>query len=322
MTLNLSLKPAHCSEVIVRFIRQDLIDDQGLAELPKVDIAFIGASDLDDRSAHSVERSSRLGERQFAVRYDPKTFTLTVGGKAFRANGGDLEDLALQFRASSIVIDATTLDFAEIALLLYAYTSSAKKPRVGFLYVEPKTYVRRALEEPAVNGTAFDLSDGFSTQSIPPFATLLSSRDNVHLVAFLGFEGGRLSRALAADDGQFVKKVSVIFGIPPFQATWDLEAFMANSRLLLNQDVAVKFCGANNPKGAYELLIKARDAITAHSPCNRLMVSPFGTKPMAIGAALYCATQRLGRVLFDHPQRKKGRTEGVHCTHWYEVDLN
>ncbi|MFB8830274.1 hypothetical protein ACE0DR_15335 [Azotobacter sp. CWF10] len=97
---------------------------------------------------------------------------------------------------------------------------------------------------------------------------------------------------------------------------------MANSRLLSNQDVTVKFCGANNPKGAYELLVTTLGAITAHSECNRLMVSPFGTKPMAIGAALYCATQKQPRVLFDHPQRKKGRTEGVHCTHWYEVDLN
>ncbi len=305
----------------MRFIRQDLIDDPGLAALPKMDIAFVGASDLDDRSAYSVERSSRLGERQFVVRYDPKTFTLTVGDKAFRANG-ELEDLALQYKASSIVIDATTLDFAEIALLLYAYTFSARKPRVGFLYVEPKEYVRRVLEEPAVNGTVFDLSDGFSTLSIPPFAAMLSGQHKAHLVAFLGFEGGRLTRALAADDGQFVRKVSVIFGIPPFQATWDLEAFMANSRLLSNQDVAVKFCGANNPKAAYELLVTAHGAITAYSECNRLMVSPFGTKPMAIGAALYCATQKQSRVLFDHPQRKKGRTAGVHCTHWYEVDLN
>lgn len=320
--LNLSLKPAHCSEAIVRFIRQDLIDDQGLNELSVMDIAFVGASDLDERSAHSVERSSKLGERQFVVRYDPKTFTLTVGNKSFRANGGDLEDLSLHYKANSIVIDATTLDFAEIALLLYAYTFSFKKPKISFLYVEPKEYVRRALEDPAVNGTAFDLSDGFSTQSIPPFSPLLNNQNHVHLVAFLGFEGGRLSRALTADDGHFVKKVSVIFGIPPFQATWDLESFMANSRLLSNQEVTVKFCGANNPKAAYEILVEALGAITTHSACNRLMLSPFGTKPMAIGAALYCAMQKQPRVLFDHPQRKKGRTKGVHCTHWYEVDLN
>lgn len=322
MMPNLSLKLVHCSEAIVRFIRQDLIDVQGLRQLSEMDIAFVGANDLDDRSAYSVEHSSQLAGRHFVVRYDPQAFALKVGDKVYRANGGDLEDLSLHFKASSIVIDATTLDFAEIALLLYAYTFSPKKPRIGFLYVEPEEYVRRVLEDPAVKGTAFDLSNGFTTQSIPPFSTLLHNQNRVHLIAFLGFEGGRLSRALAADDGHFVKKVSVIFGIPPFQATWDLEAFMANSRLLSNQDVSVKFCGANNPKAAYEILVESLSAITASSECNRLMVSPFGTKPMAIGAALYCATQKQPRVLFDHPQRKKGRTKGVHCSHWYEVDLN
>jgi len=316
------LKPAGCSEVNVRFIRQDLIDDQGINALAVMDIAFVGADDLDERSQHSVERSKKLGCQHFLVRYDPGTYTLAVGDKTFRANDGGLEDLALLFKADSIVIDATTLDFAEIALLLYAYTFSGKRPRIGFLYVEPERYVKRELEDSAVKGAEFALSEGFTTQSIPPFSGMLNPQDKVHLVAFLGFEGGRLSRAITQDDGHFMKKYSVVFGIPPFQATWDLEALMANSRLLSNQDVTVKFCGANNPKAAYDLLTETLNATTAYSVCNRLMVSPFGTKPMAIGAALFCATERRPRVLFDHPRRKKGRTVGVHCARWYEVDLS
>ncbi|WP_434137040.1 hypothetical protein JQR88_25725 (plasmid) [Pseudomonas luteola] len=313
--------PAHYSEAIVRFIRQDLIDDQDIEALPIMDIAFTGVDDLDERSGYSVQRSKKLGNQHFVVRYDPKSFTLDVGGRSFRANDGGLEDLALHFVADSIVIDATTLDFAEIALLLYAYMFSRKRPRIGFLYVEPERYVKRELEDAAVRGAEFALSEGFTTQSIPPFSAMLNPQDRVHLVAFLGFEGGRLARAITQDDGHFMKKYSVVFGIPPFQASWDLEALMANSRLLSNQDITVKFCSANNPKAAYELLAETLEATTAYSVCNRLMVSPFGTKPMAIGAALFCATERRPRVLFDHPQRKKGRTVGVHCIHWYEVDL-
>ncbi|HHX4485521.1 TPA: hypothetical protein ACU99A_005346 [Pseudomonas aeruginosa] len=306
----------------MRFIRQDLVSDQDIESISMMEIAFVGDDSLDERSGHSVERSKRLGRRNVAVRYDANSYVLTVGGQGFKANEGGLEDLAVKFRASSIVIDATTLDFAEIALLLYAYTLSAKRPRVGFIYVEPERYVKRELDDSAVRHTEFALSEGFTTMPIPPFAGMFNPQDNVHLVAFLGFEGGRLSRAVNQDDGHFMKKYSVVFGIPPFQATWDLEALMANSRLLSNQDVTVKYCGANNPKAAYDLLLETLDAMTAHSVCNRLMVSPFGTKPMAIGAALFCATERRPRVLFDHPQRKKGRTEGVHCTHWYEVDLH
>lgn len=311
-----------CSEVIVRFIRQDLINEQEFGQLPLMDIAFTGADDLDDRSAYSVERTNRLGEQRFRVRYHPESLCLEVGEKKYRASGGELEDLSRDFSAASIVIDATTLDFCEIALLLYAYSFCQKSPRIGFLYVEPKEYVRRAHEDSAVNGTAFDLSSGFVQHSIPPFVGMLGTKDSVHLLAFLGFEGGRLTRALSADDGQFIRKVTIVFGIPPFQASWDLEALMANSRLLETSEVGVKFCGANNPKAAYEVLEKAYAALSGSNECNRLTVSPFGTKPMAIGAALFCATQKQPRVIFDHPRRKKGRTTGVHCVHWYEVDIN
>ncbi|WP_147468000.1 MULTISPECIES: hypothetical protein [Pseudomonas] len=314
-----SLDP--CSEVIVRFIRQDLIDEPGLDALAKMEIAFTGVEGLDDRTDYSVARSRLLARRSVQVRYDPEALVLHVGGKQYRVTDAGFEDFCRDHRAVSIVVDATSLDFSEIALLLYAYTFSNKQPRVGFLYVEPKEYVRRNLEEPAVHGAAFDLSSGFSRQPIPPFIPLLTPSDTVHLVAFLGFEGGRLTQKLNEDDGQHFRKVTIVFGIPPFQATWDLEAFMANSRLLETSKANVKYCGANNPKAAYDLLMTATSALTSRSECNRLAICPFGTKPMAIGAALYCADQRKARVLFDHPKRKPGRTRGVHCMHWYEVEM-
>ncbi|WP_248799034.1 hypothetical protein [Pseudomonas sp. MWU13-2105] len=305
----------------MRFIRQDLIDEQGLDALDKMEIAFTGIEDLDDRTEYSIARSKQLARRNVQLRYDPENYVLHAGNKQYRANDAELEDFSRDFKAASVVVDATSLDFSEIALLLYAYTFSQKRPKIGFLYVEPEEYVRRNLEDPAVNGAAFDLSIGFSRQPIPPFVSMLGTNDAVHLVAFLGFEGGRLTQKLNDDDGQFVRKVTIIFGIPPFQATWDLEAFMANSRLLETSAATVKYCGANNPKAAYDLLMNAYSSLTSKSECNRLAICPFGTKPMAIGAALYCAAQRKARVLFDHPKRKPGRTKGVHCMHWYEVDM-
>lgn len=304
----------------MRFIRQDLLDSDGFKQIRAMDIAFIGNADLDDRSKCSVESSQAIGRKSYRVQYFPTEKVLEVGGKRYVASDNALADLARDYPAGSIVIDATTLDFAEIALLLYAYNSCYKPPQVGFVYMEPEEYVRRTAEESSVNGAAFDLSSGFSREQIPPFSCMFSGNDKAHLVAFLGFEGGRLTRELNDDNGHFFKEVTIVFGIPPFQATWDLEAFMANSRLLQTADAAVKFCGANNPKGAYEILSMAHAALQG-TECNRLAVAPFGTKPMAIGAALYCATHRLLRVAFDHPVRKNGRTRGVHCAHWYEVEL-
>ncbi len=306
----------------MRFIRQDLIDEAGLDGLAKMEIAFTGVEKLDDRTEYSMARSKLLARRNVQLRYDPEARVLHAGEKQYRANESGLEDFCRDFKAASVVVDATSLDFSEIALLLYAYTFLNKRPRVGFLYVEPREYVRRPPEAGAVNGAAFDLSTGFSREPIPPFMGMLTANDAVHLVAFLGFEGGRLTQKLNDDDGQFVRKVTIIFGIPPFQATWDLEAFMANSRLLETSAATVKYCGANNPKAAYDLLITANAALTSKSECNRLAICPFGTKPMAIGAALYCAAQRKARVLFDHPRRKPGRTRGVQCMHWYEVEMD
>lgn len=215
--MKLQRKLAPYSEVIVRFIRQDTIDEQELQQLSTMDIAFTGVESLDDRSQYSVECSRRLGRQSHHVHYDPATYMLEVGNKKYHANDGDLEDLSRDFKATSIVIDATTLDFAEIALLLYAFSFAPQKPKVGFVYVEPEEYVRRTHEEAAVNGAAFELSTGFDKHPIPPFVGVLRPQDNVHLLAFLGFEGGRLTRVLHEDDGQFFRKVTVVFGIPPFR---------------------------------------------------------------------------------------------------------
>lgn len=287
------------------------------------DLVFHGREDLDDRSRHSVKLSRSLGRQQHFVSYNPATFTLTVGDSAYKADS--LEDLPRKFRANSIIIDATTMEFPEIVLLLHAYYSLAKgrRPRCAFVYVEPERYTRKSPEEAAALGSAFNLSSGFRAKNaIPPFSCILSGENKAHLVAFLGFEGGRLTRVLNDDDGHFFSQVTVVFGVPPFQATWDLHALMANHRLLQLTNTNVRYCSANNPRAAYKLLHEADLALPGSSSSNRLAVAPFGTKPMALGAALYCVENNKLRAVYDHPVRMAGRSEGVHRTLWYEVDLN
>lgn len=304
------------------FIRQDVLQENEIKGLGPFDIVFHGREDLDDRSRYSVALSCSLGRQQQRVSYDPDSFTLTIGGTAYKADS--LEDLPRKFRASSIVIDATTMEFPEIVLLLHAYYSLAKgrRPRCAFIYVEPESYARKTAEEAAALGSAFNLSSGFRAKNaIPPFACMLSGENKAHLVAFLGFEGGRLTRVLNDDDGHFFNQVTVVFGVPPFQATWDLHAIMANHRLLQLVNTNVRYCSANNPRAAYMLLHEAHAALPG-SRSNRLAVAPFGTKPMALGTALYCVENSQLRAVYDHPMRKTGRSVGIHCRHWYEIDLN
>ena len=304
----------------MQFLRQDVVTDAEARQVGQYDIAFYGREDLDDRSRYSAALTRTLGRQHYLVRYNPEAFTLTVGDKIFTV--ADLEDVFQHFRARSIVLDATTMEYPEILYILSAYHRSAVRPRCGFFYVEPNGYQPKELGSTVVPGNAFDLSDGFrGNLQLPPFTRLLRDTNKAHLVAFLGFEGDRLMRVLDADDGHFYERVSIVFGVPPFQPSWDLHALMANSSLLERSNTTVLYCGANNPRAAYNLLAEAHRALQGNQAINRLCVAPFGTKPMALGAALYRLDCEILSPVYDHPVRKANRTFGVHRRHWYEIDM-
>jgi len=302
----------------MRFIRQDVVTELEAGQVGLFDIAFYGRDDLDDRSRHSAELTRAAARKSLRVRYDLAKFSLCVGDETFRVD--DLEDLFRKFRAQSLVLDATTMEFPEILYVLSAYRKQPDRPRCGFFYVEPQGYRQRPENMSVVPGNAFDLSEGFlGNLQLPPFTRLLSNDNKAHLVAFLGFEGDRLMRVLDADDGHFYERVSIVFGIPPFQPSWDLHALMANASLLERQNTTVLYCGANNPRAAYMLLKDAHTGMVT-GPTNRLSVAPFGTKPMALGAALFRLDHDILSPIYDHPMRKPDRTYGVHRRHWYEID--
>lgn len=303
------------------FLRQDVVSEAEAREVGLFDIGFFGQADLDDRSRHSVALSRAAVRRFCNVRYDADKFSLVVDGSAIRLDG--LEDLIRNFRARSILLDATTLDFPEILYILTAYRMQRPRPRCGFFYVEPVGYRQRNSPSCIVPGNAFDLSAGFrERQNLPLYRRMFRSESRTHLIAFLGFEGDRLRRVIDDDDGHFYQRVSVVFGIPPFQPSWDLHALMANSGLLELPNVTALYCGANNPRGAYKILEEAHAEIPA-SKTDRLVVAPFGTTPMALGVALYCLESHdVYSPIYDHPVKKANRSFGVHRRHWYEVDLS
>lgn len=306
----------------MQFLRQDILSEADIKALQGFDIAFHGQAAIDDRSDFSTRLTTRAARNSHLVSYDSDTYTLTVGDRVYKADS--VIDLPRDFRANSILIDATTMEFPEIALVLHAYNNLArgKKPRCAFIYTEPEGYSKKPKEEAISLGAAFNLSSGFKAKNpIPPFTTMYNATTKARLVAFLGFEGGRLSQVLNDEDGHYYHQVTVVFGMPPFQATWDLHALMANYRLLQRENTSVRYCSANNPRAAYELLRAAHSANMAGAT-DRLAVAPFGTKPMALGAALYCVENLFLRVVYDHPVRVKGRSHGVHRTHFYEVNLN
>ncbi|CAE6755031.1 hypothetical protein R70006_03217 [Paraburkholderia domus] len=302
----------------MRFLKQEVLNAEAVQQIGAFDIAFYGNDQLDDRSRESAKLSKNAAKSSFQVSYDAKDFTLTIGDESYRSD--DLESIPLKYPCKSIVFDATTMEFPEIALLLYAYRhySPNLKPGCTFIYVEPAEYVKN--EQAGSDAIAFQLSDSFGERRpIPQFAPALSANKKAHLVAFLGFEGTRVLRVLQDDDGNFYRQVTVVFGVPPFQSSWDLHSLMANTNLLTYSSPQVSFSGANDPLSAYLLLGKVQSGLLG-SGCSRLAVAPFGTKPTAIGVALYCVENQIMRVIYDYPVRKKGRTKGVHCVHRYAIE--
>jgi hypothetical protein len=307
----------------MQFLRQDVLTSSEIEALGGFDILFHGLSTIDDRSAYSVSHAARAAKRSHLVSYDSDAFTLKVGDQVYKADG--VIDLPLNIRANSILLDATTMEFPEIVLILHAYNSlpRGRRPRCAFIYTEPEGYSKKSTDEAISPGVAFNLSSGFKAKNpIPPYTTMFRVGTKARLIAFLGFEGSRLSQVLNDEDGHYYHKVTVVFGMPPFQASWDLHSLMANYRLLQRDNTSVRYCSANNPRAAYQLLREAHEA-NMGGETNRLAVAPFGTKPMALGAALYCVeNSTILRIVYDHPMRLQGRSYGVNRTHFYEVDLN
>jgi len=305
----------------MRFLKQDIVSDEEARRIRGFDVAFHGREDIDQRSRHSADLSKAAARQHVSVRYDPKARSLEFGdGSSLRVD--ELDGVLGRFRARSVLLDATTLEFPELLFLLTAYGMQESRPRCGFFYVEPEGYKAREPGASIVPGNAYDLSEEFLVSGpLPGFGQLLTETSRAHLIAFLGFEGERLTRVLDDDDGHFFGKVSVVFGVPPFQPSWDLQALMANTSLLERPNTNVLYCGANNPLASYELL-KDMHAGLPTGPVSRLTMAPFGTKPMAVGAALYCLDHRIVSPIYDHPVRKVDRSFGVYRRHWYEVDIS
>lgn len=105
------------------------------------DIAFIG-SPIDDRGRLSVTKAKEVAQRTAVVSYDAETFTLSVNDVGFAANNRGFRNLISDYPASRILLDASTLEFPEMLLLIKAFLST-EPLELGFLYVEPESYEER-----------------------------------------------------------------------------------------------------------------------------------------------------------------------------------
>ncbi|MEW4951539.1 hypothetical protein [Pseudomonas asiatica] len=274
------------------------------------DIAFVGEV-VDDRGEYCKKIALECSRLVYEVKYDAKSFTLSVGAVSWLAH--QVDKIPGVILGANILFDATTLDFPDMLLILRGYLSSSQETRFSFLYAEPASYSSRLNSE---NNHDFNLADGYANDHypIPGFINLQRSPDEVaNVIAFVGFESHRLRSLIADAEGENPKRYNIVIGIPPFKTAWETHALMQNASVLLNAQIdEILYAGANNPYSCYAVLEMLYNSRALNSSFE---IAPLGTKPAGIAAALFAADKRGVSVRYDYPRRSKGRSEGIGKVH-------
>jgi hypothetical protein len=280
------------------------------------DLGIVGAQ-LDDRGRAATDFVASQASRVVNLQYDPSTFELVLDGRPWAAEEADR--MLSGSGGQSLLLESTTLGFVEVFLMLRAAADVSARG-ISMLYVEPGSYdkpePRKILEK-----RYFGLSvEGQRFSGVPTAASMLSDRRKQKVVFLLGYEEHRLARAFENHPMIHPGNCSVVLGVPAYQAGWEMNAFANNIRVLRDRNVrgGVHFCGAENPEGALEVL---RTIHRELEPDETMFVAPIGTKPNGIGAALFAASNQDIGLLYDHPKRKKGRSDGVGGCHLFDVEF-
>ena len=279
------------------------------------DLAIVGKP-IDDRGNAAVAFLNDHTQLTVELRYQADDLQITLNGTA--TDEGQIERILIAHKKKRIILESTTLGFAEVFLCCRtAYYLDIKE--FSFLYVEPENYSRPRKKQ-ILHKRDFQLSgtvSGFS--AIPGGAMIIDDRAPPTAVFFLGYEERRLDRAL--DEFSFrTDKCSVVFGVPAFQPGWEMDAFANNIRVIEGNNIrgTLHFCGAENPRSAYEAITEVHQTVAAS---DRLVLAPIGTKPHGIGAAVYAAKHPEVGILYDHPERHPGRSTDTFNWHLYVTEF-
>ena len=299
-------------------IVMEYADNSNLISNKKWDIAFYGRL-RDNRCEHSVEYLQENSKKQQEFYYDAENYEWYLNNE----NKGIIDAIEVDFattfhRDSSILIDATSLDFAELLILLRAFKFIGVFS-VDFLYLEPAKY--RAPLERLTENRCFDLSiriKGFL--AILGYAMSFESQDSV--VVLCGYEGVRLGYAFEDFDIRG-DNCRLIFGMPPYSYGWDMNSYVNFLPVIKSNNISTGFyyCSASNPLAVYETLKKIYTTLDEN---QNMFILPFGTKPMSLGAVMFIIENAHNNnisILYDHPIKTQNSTSNVIRWNLYKLTL-
>lgn len=287
----------------------DVLEYTCLKELAELrwDVALYGKhSDERDKEIKSFLQSSC--ETIYMFSYIPHEMH-----SIFNENVFQLYDLSEEFEkllGKKIVVDATSFDVAELAILCTSL-KDAGLTDFDIIYAEPGEYSHEIN-----NGEkSFNLSEsslGFEEAGIPGISRAIPNDEPKLFIFFMGYEGNRFRNALELSELS-VKESSLVFGVPAFKFGWDKSSLLSNARAILESNLqgAFLFCGATNINGVQRLLQQLRKK---HRD-ELFFLVPLGPKPMSIGAIKFLCDDENTSLLYDYPARSNNRSRGISSIH-------
>lgn len=218
-----------------------------------------------------------------------------------------------QYKGRELFIDFTGLSHHVWMALVRAAIESRLLLRC--IYSEPSAYQIKLNPLPS---DFFDLSAKVRGISpLPTFTKLAAPRKKKPLfIPLLGFEGTRFKYVIETLQPEGNNIVPIV-GVPGFKIDFPYHAFRGNADALSANRAweNVTTCDAACPFSLYDVL----ERIQMSRPDQFLQVSPIGTKPHALGAALFAIANQDVELVYDHPVRKKKRTVGAGKCHVYYI---
>ena len=281
---------------------------------------------LDSRSKISHEYFKNNVKDICEVLYHEKEFSISITSTFdFKLDRTNIKnhtignDLITKLHHKNIYLDATSLGFAEILLLLHNINIYLQNTNVKIVYAEPLEY--KLKKQADTFNTEFDLTSRSNDfMKIPPYSLLIDSVSSTkaELIVFLGFENDRLGRIIEHDEKAKYKKYTPVLAVPAFVPGWE-NISLRRHYLELNNFNNIQFAPANNPYEVNEVLIN----IQQNSKFENIVIAPIGTKPHSIGAIIFLINSKeIGRkvgIVYDFPEKKENRTDGVGKIHEYSL---
>lgn len=212
-----------------------------------------------------------------------------------------------KFAGSNLCVDITTLQQGILFLLTNLLINTIKPSRFFAAYTEPIEYKKKKASARG-ESEEYDLYDKLigCKNPVPGFIKPQSSR-NIMLIAPIGFDCQRLQTIY---EDIKPKRIVPVVGFPSFVPGWNLTAIKMNYLVLKSAECfdMVETCEAASPFEMYKLL---KTEFDRHSRDFDIYVSPLGTRPHCLGAALFVSKNKSAYLIYDFPVEKKYRSDKI-----------